>query len=143
MQSLLRFIVPVTREEHSRIQYFGEPVSVTTLHLLHPGLVPLFDILVANRPVFLAIAANAQDRVEHVALADKERGDVHVVVLELGQHGCLVIGVVGQDFQTEKSGSGAAALVPSRGVDLGVALAVEGDGLVGEVKAVRRWGSRK
>ncbi len=87
-------------------------------------------------PIARRGAGDAHDGVEHVLLADEERGKVDESIAVVRQTSALVIVVVRQDFQAEQVRDAAAALGQGAGVDARVAVVEEGDGAFGEVEAV-------
>ena len=82
-------------------------------------------VLVLNRPVFTCRTSDALDGIEHIPLTDEERGDIHVIVPELGQMRTVVILVFREDLQAEKVGNGLSTQWPRAGIDLRVSIVNE------------------
>lgn len=137
VQASLGLVIPrPVLVEVSRIQRLAEAPHVTFLVCLEALPIPLNRRLVANRPVLRLVAGDTQDRLEHVPLADQERGDVQTLVPEPGQGRAPVLLVVRQDLEGQHVGNRAAAQGPRRRVDLGVAVVVEGDPAARDVEPV-------
>lgn len=109
------------------------------LHRLHAPLIALLAGFGFNGPLRVRVSRDALPALEHVPLADEETGDNERLVAPVVHRRAVVISILGKLLQAEKSGDGTGTLLPGGEIDLGRAIVVQGELLVGEVEAEPQW----
>ena len=115
-----------------------EAEEVALFQLVASGPVAVDGRFVADFPIADLGLRHAHDRVQHVPLADFERGNVDEPVPEPRQAGAPVAFVFREDFHPQQTGDGPTALRQRARVDARVAVVEQGHGPAFEVEAVAR-----
>ena len=124
------------REEPASVHQAAEPRHVALLHELMARREIFLGRRVGDLPVAALVARDAEHRLEHILLANREGGHVGGLVLEARKGGALVVRVIGKHLQAEQRSDCAADLGHGGSIDRDLTIVQERQGAVLEVKPV-------